>query len=121
LLTIDAIIANIRAARFVWTCGNGGSAANAEHLASDLLACGVPAICLNSNHAALTAIANDYSYPSVFSYQLGIMGDPGDLLITISCSGSRRISWKLSIQPQDWDAGISVPAHGRQRLRARRR
>ena len=71
----------------VFICGNGGSAATAEHFANDLFAKGVRAVCLNSNTAIMTMIANDYGYEYVFSKQLEVFADPGDLVVTISTSG----------------------------------
>ena len=71
----------------VFVCGNGGSAATAEHFANDLFSKGVRAICLNSNVAIMTMIANDYGYDLVFQKQLEVYADPGDLLIVFSCSG----------------------------------
>lgn len=78
----------IKKARFVFTCGNGGSAATAEHLSNDLFSKGIKAICLNSNTSIMTMIANDFGYEQVFSRQLAYYGQPGDLLITISASGT---------------------------------
>ena len=72
----------------VFVCGNGGSAANAEHFANDLISRGVKATCLGSNVAVITMIANDYGYEYIFSKQLEVLADPDDLLIMISCSGT---------------------------------
>jgi len=78
----------IKEAKFVFVCGNGGSASTAEHLTNDLFSKGVKAICLNSNTSILTMIANDFGYEVVFSKQVEILGNADDLLITISCSGT---------------------------------
>jgi D-sedoheptulose 7-phosphate isomerase len=79
----------------VFTCGNGGSASNASHLAQDLskgtLIPGVPplrAISLCDSVSALTAWANDNGYTTVFSQQLAALARSGDLLIAISGSGN---------------------------------
>jgi D-sedoheptulose 7-phosphate isomerase len=77
----------IKNARFVFVCGNGGSAATAEHFTNDLFSKGIKAICLNSNTSIMTMIANDFGYEYVFSNQLRVFGTNKDLLITISCSG----------------------------------
>lgn len=77
----------IKRAKRVWLCGNGGSAANAIHIANDLVACGVRAQALTADVATLTRIANDVSYGAVFSHQLRVLADPGDLLIALSGSG----------------------------------
>jgi D-sedoheptulose 7-phosphate isomerase len=74
-------------------CGNGGSAADAQHLASELTGRferdrpGFPAIALTTDSSALTAIGNDYGFERVFARQIESLASPGDLLITISTSG----------------------------------
>jgi len=74
-------------------CGNGGSAADAQHLAAELVGRfkkerrALPAIALHVNTSALTAIANDYSYSEVFVRQLEAFGMEGDVLVGISTSG----------------------------------
>ena len=71
------------------SCGNGGSAADAQHLASEMLnrfemeRPGLPAMALSTDTSTLTAIANDYSYDQVFSKQLRALGQPGDVLLAI--------------------------------------
>ena len=85
---MNKLIELIRQARYVFICGNGGSATTAEHLASDLFSKGIKAICLNSNTAIMTMIANDFGYKSVFIRQLETYATYEDLLITISCSGT---------------------------------
>ena len=84
---MDNLINQIKKARFIWICGNGGSAATAEHFTEDLFSKGIKAICLNSNISLITMIANDYGYRYIFSKQLEIFRTEEDLLITISCSG----------------------------------
>ena len=71
----------------VFVCGNGGSASTAEHFTNDLFSKGIKAVCLNSNTSIITMIANDFGYEYVFSMQLQIYAEPGDLLIVFSCSG----------------------------------
>lgn len=71
----------------VFLCGNGGSAANAVHIANDLISVGVRAHALTADVATLTAIANDYSYGEVFSRQLKVLAEHGDLLVVLSGSG----------------------------------
>lgn len=78
----------IKTARFIWICGNGGSASTAEHFTTDLVKKGYPAICLNSNNSVLTMIANDYGYDKVFTKQFQVYANPQDLLVTLSCSGT---------------------------------
>jgi D-sedoheptulose 7-phosphate isomerase len=77
----------------VFFCGNGGSAADAQHLAAEFAGRylvdrpGLPAVALTTNSSALTAIGNDYGYDEVFSRQLESLGSPGDVLVAISTSG----------------------------------
>ncbi len=77
----------------VFFCGNGGSAADAQHLAAEFSGRylidrpGLPAIALTTNSSALTAIGNDYGYDDVFARQLESLGAPGDVLVAITTSG----------------------------------
>ena len=77
----------------VLLCGNGGSAADAQHIAAELTGRFVsdrralPAIALTTDTSALTAIANDYGYDQIFARQVRALGRPGDLLVAISTSG----------------------------------
>ena len=73
-------------ARRVYLIGNGGSYANAVHIANDLISVGVKAYTLDP--ATLTAFANDHGYENVFSRWLLIVGERGDLLIALSGSGT---------------------------------
>lgn len=74
-------------------CGNGGSAADAQHFAAELVGkyCkqrkALPAIALTTDTSILTAIANDYGYDQVFARQIEALEQEGDILITISTSG----------------------------------
>jgi D-sedoheptulose 7-phosphate isomerase len=72
----------------VYIVGNGGSAANATHIANDLISCGIKAHSLTADVATLTAIGNDFGYEHVFSRQLAVLGEPGNLLIALSGSGN---------------------------------
>jgi D-sedoheptulose 7-phosphate isomerase len=75
-------------------CGNGGSAADAQHIAAELTGRykierrGLPAIALTTDTSALTAIGNDYGYDQIFSRQVEALAQKGDLLIGISTSGN---------------------------------
>jgi phosphoheptose isomerase len=77
----------------VLLCGNGGSAADAQHIAAELVGRFVverralPAIALTTDTSALTAIGNDYGYDVVFSRQVEALGNPGDVLVAITTSG----------------------------------
>ena len=74
-------------------CGNGGSAADAQHIAAEFVGRflldrkGLPAIALSTNPATLTAWSNDYEFESIFSRQVEALGQPGDILWGLSTSG----------------------------------
>lgn len=78
----------------ILSCGNGGSAADAQHFSAEMLnrfeteRPGLPAIALTTDTSTLTAIANDYSFDEVFSKQIYALGQRGDLLLAISTSGN---------------------------------
>ncbi|MEO6697653.1 MAG: phosphoheptose isomerase [Gammaproteobacteria bacterium] len=78
----------------VLSCGNGGSAGDAQHFSSEMLnrfereRPGLPAIALTADTSTLTSIANDYHYAEVFSKQIRALGQPGDILLAISTSGN---------------------------------
>lgn len=84
----------LKAGNKVLACGNGGSAADAQHFAAELTGRyererpGLAGIALTTDTSALTAIANDYSYEQVFSKQVQALVRPGDLLLAISTSGN---------------------------------
>ena len=84
----------LRQDRPLLICGNGGSAADAEHIAGELVARflkerrGLPVISLVSNPAVLTAWSNDYSYETVFSRQVEAYGRRGGVLLGLSTSGN---------------------------------
>ena len=77
-------------------CGNGGSAADAQHMAAELSGRylkdrkALDAVALNCNSSAITAIANDYSFGDVFARQVEAHGKKGDVLLAISTSGSQH-------------------------------
>ncbi len=77
----------------ILACGNGGSATEAQHLVAELVGkferdrASLPALALDANSAALTAVANDYGYDDTFAHQVEALGAPGDVLIAISTSG----------------------------------
>ncbi len=86
----------VQAGKKVLLCGNGGSAADAQHIAAELVGRFVverralPAIALTTDTSALTAIGNDYGYEVVFSRQVEALGNPGDILIAITTSGTSK-------------------------------
>ena len=84
----------LKAGHAVYFCGNGGSAADAQHLAAELSGrflkerAPLPGVALTTNSSALTAIGNDYGYDEVFSRQLAGCGRAGDVLVALSTSGN---------------------------------
>ena len=78
----------------ILSCGNGGSAGDAQHFSSEMLnrfemeRPGLPAVALTTDSSTLTSIANDYSYDQVFSRQVSALGQQGDILLAISTSGN---------------------------------
>jgi D-sedoheptulose 7-phosphate isomerase len=80
----------------ILSCGNGGSAADAQHFSSELLnrfeaeRPGLAALALTTDTSTLTSIANDYDYEQVFARQIRALGQPGDVLLAISTSGNSR-------------------------------
>lgn len=78
----------------ILSCGNGGSAADAQHFAAELVCRfemerpGLAAIALTTDSSALTAISNDYHYDEIFAKQIAALGQRGDVLLAISTSGN---------------------------------
>lgn len=90
----DLLAATFARGGKVLVCGNGGSAADAQHFAAELVGrfikpgrVGLPVIALSADSVILTAWANDIGYPDVFARQIQALGRPGDLLLAISTSG----------------------------------
>jgi len=128
----------------VLSCGNGGSASDAQHFSSEMLnrfemeRPGLPAVALTTDSSTLTSIANDYDYNRVFSRQIQALGTAGDILLAISTSGnsgniieavkaarsremcivalSGRDGGKLSGLLEDQDVEICVPADSTARI-----
>lgn len=80
----------------ILSCGNGGSAGDAQHFSSELLnryerdRPSLPAMALTTDSSTITSIANDYSYDEVFAKQVRALGQSGDILLAISTSGNSR-------------------------------
>ena len=94
LSVADLIVNTAGAGGKVMTCGNGGSAADAQHLAAELIGrfegtlMSLPCIALCVDPAVTTSVANDYGFENVFAQQVTALGRPGDLLIGFSTSGT---------------------------------
>ena len=88
--------AALRGGHRLFLFGNGGSAADAEHIAAELVGRyrlerrGLPVYALTANTSSLTAIGNDYSFDAVFARQLEALGARGDVAVAISTSGNSR-------------------------------
>lgn len=128
----------------VLSCGNGGSAADAQHFSSEMVnrfeldRPGLPAIALTTDTSTLTSIANDFAFEQVFARQVTTLGQPGDVLLAISTSGTSpnilaaaeaarardmtvialtgRDGGKLAEQLSDRDVLICVPADSTARI-----
>jgi D-sedoheptulose 7-phosphate isomerase len=91
---VRAMVASLKAGGKVMACGNGGSAADSQHFAAELLnrfekeRPPLAAIALTTDTSTLTSIANDYRYEDVFAKQLQALGRKGDVLLAISTSGN---------------------------------
>lgn len=92
--TIEALAACFRNGKKLLIFGNGGNAADAQHIAAEFVnrfrieRPPLPAIALTTDSSALTSIANDYDYSEVFSKQVNALGKPGDMALAISTSGN---------------------------------
>jgi D-sedoheptulose 7-phosphate isomerase len=92
----EALAAALKAGHKALACGNGGSAADSQHFAAEIVGRfererpGMPAIALTVDTSALTAIANDYDFDRVFSKQVEALGARGDVLLGISTSGNSK-------------------------------
>jgi D-sedoheptulose 7-phosphate isomerase len=120
----DALIAAYRCGHKALFFGNGGSASDAQHLAAEFLGRylrerrPMPAVALDTNTSAVTAIANDYGYEHVFSRQLQALAVAGDVAVGISTSGnSRSVLEALSMARNLglYTIGLSGAAGGRMR------
>ncbi|NOQ77758.1 MAG: phosphoheptose isomerase, partial [Methylococcaceae bacterium] len=98
----------------VLTCGNGGSAGDAQHFSSEMLnryereRPALPAIALTTDTLTITSIANDYHFDEVFTKQLRALGQAGDILLIYTSSGNS--SNILSVVKAAHDKGLSVIA-----------
>ena len=89
----DIIVDGLLDEKKILSCGNGGSAADAQHFSAEMLnrfemeRPGLPALALTTDSSTLTSIANDYQFADIFSKQIRALGNPGDILLAISTSG----------------------------------
>jgi D-sedoheptulose 7-phosphate isomerase len=89
----EVLVAALRAGRTIYVCGDGGSAAQAQHLAGELVGRflvdrpALPCVALTTDTSVLTAVANDYNFEQVFERQVEALVREGDVLVAISTSG----------------------------------
>lgn len=92
--TADTIVAALKEGKRIYFCGNGGSAADAQHLAAEFSGRfytdrkALPAEALHCNTSYLTAVANDYSFDVVYARLIDGIGEAGDVLVGLSTSGN---------------------------------
>ena len=88
------MVSALRSGRRILVCGNGGSAADSQHFAAELIGrfeterVSLPCVALTTDTSILTSMSNDYGYDSVFARQVSALGAPGDVLVGISTSGN---------------------------------
>ena len=127
--------------RKILLCGNGGSAADAQHVAAELVGCyekqrrSWPAIALTTDTSALTAVSNDLGYEEVFARQVAGLAQAGDVLVAISTSGKSKNVLRAAEQARELgcktialtgamadplrslcDAGVAVPSNRTSRV-----
>ncbi|MCL1886904.1 MAG: phosphoheptose isomerase [Betaproteobacteria bacterium] len=96
----------------ILACGNGGSAADCQHFAAELVGrfeqerLPLPAIALTTDTSILTAVGNDYGYQDIFSKQVQAFGHPGDVLLAISTSGNSSNVIAAIEAAKDRDMGV---------------
>lgn len=92
----NLLVSQFKAEQTLLICGNGGSAADAQHIAAEFVGRfqfdrpGLPAIALGTNPATLTAWSNDHEFETIFARQVECFGKPGDILWALSTSGRSR-------------------------------
>ncbi len=93
-LAVEAMVATLLGGNKIMACGNGGSAADSQHFAAELLnrfekeRPPLAAVALTTDTSTLTSIANDYAFDQVFAKQVRALGQAGDVLLAISTSGN---------------------------------
>ena len=98
LAAVDLVAAAMGSGGKLMICGNGGSAADSQHLAAEFVGQlskenrrrGLPALALTTDTSAITATANDFGYEQIFSRQVEALGRPGDVLLGITTSGGSK-------------------------------
>ncbi len=137
----EMMIASLRSGGKLLICGNGGSAADAQHFAAELIGRlgrergAIAAVALTTDTSILTAVANDYSIDQVFRRQVEGLGRPGDVLVAVSTSGNSENVVQAALAARKLrmsvvgllgrdggrlksmvDKAVIVPAHNTQRI-----
>jgi D-sedoheptulose 7-phosphate isomerase len=125
LALVDAIVATFRGGGKLLIFGNGGSAADSQHLAAEFVnrflldRPPLPALALTTDSSILTAVGNDFSYDLVFVKQIQALGKPGDLALGISTSGTSAnvvqalaVAQQMGLKTAALSGGLTPPAHG---------
>lgn len=109
---VDMMFAALSQGNRILACGNGGSAADCQHFAAELVGrfererLPLPAIALTTDTSILTAVGNDYGFREVFAKQVQAFGQPGDILLAISTSGNSANVVAAVEAARDRDMGI---------------
>ncbi|MEW5943151.1 MAG: phosphoheptose isomerase [Pseudomonadota bacterium] len=111
-LAAERIVQCLLADGKVLSCGNGGSAGDAQHFSSEMLnrfemeRPGLAAMALTTDSSTLTSIANDYAFEEIFSKQVRALGQPNDLLLAISTSGNSRNVIQAILAAHEREMGV---------------
>ena len=116
---VDAVVACLRAGKKVYWCGNGGSAAEAQHMSAELSGRflrdrpGLNSEALSVNTSTVTAIGNDFGYDEIFARQVQAFAHPGDVLIALTTSGgSRNIVLALEAAKRNGAVAVAFTGNG---------
>jgi D-sedoheptulose 7-phosphate isomerase len=108
----DLLIASVQAGGTIYTCGNGGSAADAQHVAAELVGRfrrqrkALPAVALTTDTSILTSVGNDYGFDMIFSRQVEALVKSGDVLWAFSTSGTSKNILEAAKTAKDKEARI---------------
>ncbi|HVS46272.1 MAG TPA: SIS domain-containing protein [Verrucomicrobiae bacterium] len=114
---VDAVVTSLRGGKKILWCGNGGSAAEAQHMSAELSGRflrerpGLNSEALSVNSSTVTAIGNDFGYDEIFARQVQAFARPGDVLIALTTSGKSR-NIILAVEAAKRNGAISVAFTG---------
>ncbi|RZT29631.1 phosphoheptose isomerase [Cupriavidus agavae] len=120
---VERMVMALTSGNKILACGNGGSAADAQHFAAELIGRfererpGLAALALTTDSSILTAIGNDYDFSVVFSKQVEALGQPGDILLALSTSGdSANVVAAIQAAHQRDMSVVALTGHGGGRI-----